>query len=72
MSVLSGQSFVSSEDDELDTKNLHLISGYASSKFVAEKMIKNASKILNISSTVFRPGMISAHRISGYSNVDDW
>ncbi len=58
------------EDSELGNAQ-ELVSGYAQSKWVAEKLLL-AARCRAIPTTIYRPGIISGHSQSGAWNTADW
>ena len=57
------------EEDDLGGGR-DLSGGYAQSKFVAERLLLEA-RSKGIPVTIYRPGMISGHSLTGVSNTDD-
>ncbi len=58
-----------SEDDEFPSSGIPG-SGYAQSKWVAEKLVKTAHA-RGIPTCIYRPGMIIGHSQTGFSNTED-
>ncbi|PKY43091.1 large subunit of L-aminoadipate-semialdehyde dehydrogenase [Rhizophagus irregularis] len=59
------------EDDDLEGSRRGLRSGYGQSKWVAEKLIMEASK-RGMPATIIRPGYIVGHSKTGVTNTDDF
>ncbi|GAK54267.1 NcpB protein [Candidatus Moduliflexus flocculans] len=58
------------EDTPLDSFDELIQEGYAQSKWIAEKLLEQA-KERNVPVTIYRPGTISGHSVTGVWNTDD-
>ena len=69
-SVLAGEERSFSEESAERFTGAPLIDGYSQAKWVAERLVEQATA-QGLPTTVYRPGNIGPHRVTGYMNPND-